>query len=201
MPILFLTLLVAATYLDLPIARLFFHKGNVFFDLLYNYGEYPALITCYGSALLFLLSFAITKLQTFRPLFLYLIATLAVGSFLINEKLLKEHWGRPRPRQVVEFGGEHPFRPFYKPNFFEKSQTKSFACGHCTAGFYFFALARAARKRWLMGFALLFGTALGVARIAQGGHFFSDVIVGAMIMWYTAQAFEWLIKEKREQIA
>jgi len=108
---------------------------------------------------------------------------------------------RPRPKQVIEFGGIQEFRPFYQPNFFHQPEpSKSFTCGHCTMGFYFFALALVVRRLnyrktfWItLMFAFALGIALSLARIGQGGHFFSDTLISALIMWLTAYACDrWL---------
>ncbi|WP_231909278.1 phosphatase PAP2 family protein [Candidatus Protochlamydia naegleriophila] len=37
---------------------------------------------------------------------------------------------------------------------------------------------------WIL--TLFLGGALSLARIAQGGHFLSDILVSALIMWLTA---------------
>ena len=57
-------------------------------------------------------------------------------------------------------------------------------------GFYFFAVAIVChRLGWKkmayasFGFAIALGTVLGITRMAQGGHFFSDILVSALIMW------------------
>ena len=44
------------------------------------------------------------------------------------------------------------------------------------------------------GLAIVLGLLLGYTRIAQGGHFFTDVLFTALIMWYAALIFdqEWL---------
>ena len=72
---------------------------------------------------------------------------MVVGAGFIVHTALKDHWGRPRPKQIIAFGGEQTFRPFYSPNFFHQPEpSKSFPCGHCTMGFYFFAVAFALRR-------------------------------------------------------
>ena len=66
-------------------------------------------------------------------------------------------------------------------------------------GFYFFSLALVF-KRWgrrglfyaAMAFSFALGIALGITRMAQGGHFLSDVLATALIMWLTAYACDWL---------
>ena len=132
-----------------------------------------------------------------RPLLL----SLALGAGLIAHTLLKDRWGRPRPRQVAEFGGHQQFRPYYLPNFFHQPEpSKSFPCGHCTMGFYFFAVALVCQRQgWRWGaifsyfLAFFLGILLGVTRMAQGGHFFSDILVSALLMWWVASLLDrWL---------
>ena len=60
-------------------------------------------------------------------------------------------------------------------------------------GFYWFTLTVVGwyeRKRNLIVLgtflALSLGAFLSVTRIAQGGHFFSDVLVAGILMWWTA---------------
>src|SRR6201987_5422387 len=46
---------------------------------------------------------------------LFLIATLALGPGLLTNLVLKDHWGRPRPMDVPEFGGDYPFERWWEP--------------------------------------------------------------------------------------
>jgi lipid A 4'-phosphatase len=120
----------------------------------------------------------------------YVLAVFIVGSGLITNFLLKDHWGRPRPKQVLELGGSEPFAKVLTPNF--EKIGKSFPCGHATTGFVFFAASlviRRSRPRLAAGFftaALTGGIVIGLARILQGGHFPSDVVWAAGIMWFTS---------------
>jgi membrane-associated PAP2 superfamily phosphatase len=70
-------------------------------------------------------------------------------------------------------------------------------------GFYFFAAALICQRfRWrylsylCYAFAIALGIALSFARMAQGGHYLSDVLFTALIMWLTALFFDWLIFRK-----
>lgn len=192
--------------LDLAIARYFYNEGlfsdNTFFNFLYTYGEHPSKIT----AALGLIYYIATR----ERVALYLCLTLVIGAFLINEQALKHHWGRPRPKQVDEFGGIQKFRPFYAPNFFAQPEpSRSFPCGHCTAGYYFISFAflgKRFKNRSLFWFGLLFsalfGSLLGVARMAQGGHFFSDVVFGCLVMGLTAWMLDrWIWYERAYKTA
>lgn len=171
-----------------------------FFQFFYDWGEYPALIISAISVSVLILGVFWKKAGKWRTEALYLFLTFAIGAGLLTNAVFKEYWGRPRPKQTVEFGGEHSFRPFYSPNFSVQEPLKSFPCGHCTTGFFFFSfvfLGRRLHRPWLTwaGWILAFGfgIALSVSRIYQGGHYLSDTIVGALFMWYSALILDWLL--------
>ncbi len=199
--------------LDIAISSHFFDREQGYFpsapiyELIRQWGVIPAMIVAVVASLFFALTYVIKRWSRWRPYALLLILPMALGAGVITHGIFKDHWGRPRPRQVENFGGENPYRPFYKPDWsWEIRQLKSFPCGHCTMGFYFFAVALLFRRlgyKWLYVISLLFalalGTALGIARIAQGGHFFSDVLAAALVMWLTAAACDWLIFIREEE--
>jgi membrane-associated PAP2 superfamily phosphatase len=170
----------------------------------YSFGIYPAWLVVIPAMVIITLSYFIKPLKAWRNNALYLVITLAIGAGFIVNIALKNNWGRPRPQQVIEFGGVQEFRPFYEPNFFHSPEpSHSFPCGHCTMGFYFFAfvfLGMRLHKKWLIysGWVLAIGlgTLLSITRMAQGGHFFSDVLFSALIMWLTALVCDWLINEE-----
>lgn len=196
--------------LDLAISR-FFYNGNHFVsnglvDFIYNYGFWPADFTVLLSLIVLIASLFVPELKRWRKAAFLFLFTMALGAGLIVHAGLKDHWGRPRPKQTIEFGGTQPFRPFYKPNFTNQPEpSKSFTCGHCTTGFCFFALAVAGRrmqnrKLYIFGMvlALGLGIVLSVTRIAQGGHFFTDTLMSAIIMWYTVMLGEKVIYERKQ---
>lgn len=169
-------------------------SNNKFFMFLFNYGTFPALLTAITAFIVFIYTVLLKKKLQWRSITLSLMITLAVGSGLIVNGVLKDHWGRPRPKQLIEFGGKQQFRPYYSPNFFHQPEpSKSFPSGHSSMGFYFFVLALIGKRKniqWLFWFgmilAIILGVALSWARIAQGGHFLSDTMMSALIMWLTA---------------
>jgi lipid A 4'-phosphatase len=202
------------TYIDLSAAQTFFEMGkvsgqdfynNTFFNLLYRFGPWPALLLFFVATIAFVGSFFISYLKKYRRPALCLFLTMALGSGLIVHAVLKDHWGRPRPKQVIEFGGNQPFRPFYEPNLFDKTEpAKSFPCGHCSTGFYFFSLALILRRigeyrlAKITFFTTLFwGGLIGLTRMVQGGHFFSDVVMAGLIMWLTALVCDWWVYSRR----
>lgn len=195
-----LLLIPLGSWIDLTIARSFFEiEGQQFksfsvYDFVFDYGPVPAEIVSVGA--IFFLFF-----KKWRKPALLLVLTMIIGVAALVHGVFKDHWGRPRPKQVIEFGGRQEFRPFYDPNLFHKIEpSKSFPCGHCSMGFYFLALIplgiRYRNKALLWGGALtslFLGGILGWIRMAQGGHFFTDVVFSGLIMWATVLVLDWLI--------
>lgn len=201
--------------LDLAISR-YFYQGDLtadtfsahpFFLGLYNYGVLPGFFLLGCAIFALLLSFLFPHCRPWRPASLAIILTITLGSGIIVNALLKEHWGRPRPRQLVEFGGAFSFHAPWEPSLAQREPLeccRSFPCGHCSMGFAFFSLYFLGRRyhrpflAWSGLFlALCLGGVLGLARIAQGGHFFSDVLYAGLVMWLTALWADWLVHLKR----
>lgn len=191
--------------LDLKVSHFFYRDGafisHPFWDWVFIYGLWPAWILFIAALFGYILSFK-QAYRSWRIPCLYLVLTFGVGSGLIIHAVLKENWGRPRPRQVAEFGGEQPFLPYYSPNIGNPNPSKSFASGHASLGFYFFSLVllgklyRSKFVYWLgCGLAWGLGTLLSLTRIVQGGHFLSDIFAAALVMWLTAWGLAyWLFR-------
>lgn len=116
----------------------------------------------------------------------FLLSSLLLGPGLLVNVILKEHWGRARPSQIVAFGGT----AHYTPPLMMSDQCAgncSFSSGHGALGFWVTALALLAPPRWrphAMAAALAFGCLVGFARIAQGAHFLSDTLFSALaVLW------------------
>lgn len=157
---------------------------------IYNLGVVPALLIGMISLVVLLLGIGRQDIARYRKVTGYLILTLLIGSGLITNALLKGLWGRPRPSQLIEFGGSQTFEPVLA--WAKESFGKSFPCGHATMGFFFFSVAlvipsRMKKTRYLVAaFGITLGIALGWVRSAQGGHFLSDTLWAAAIMWFVA---------------
>ena len=129
-----------------------------------------------------------------RMLTLGLAMWLGTG-FLVNGAL-KEGWGRARPAAMAEFGGSAQFTPALRPA--KQCRTNcSFVSGHSATGFALLAVgllgAPATRRRWLLIGAAA-GLLVGGVRMAQGGHFLSDVLFSGLFLWLTSAALRavWL---------
>ncbi|HTW50710.1 MAG TPA: phosphatase PAP2 family protein [Stellaceae bacterium] len=132
-----------------------------------------------------------------RNALIFLVAALAIGPGILVNTVLKDHWGRARPYQIEAFGGERQFTPAPLP----ADQCKrncSFVSGHAALGFslvMFAFLAPAGRKRNIaLAVALSFGALVGLARIAAGHHFLSDVVdAGLLVVGATWLLYWWLV--------
>jgi membrane-associated PAP2 superfamily phosphatase len=116
---------------------------------------------------------------------LFLIATLALGPRILTNLILKDHWARPRPIDVQQFGGEYRFEPWWDPRG-ECPNNCSFVAGEPSGAFWTLAAAALAPpplQAIAYGAALAFGIGLGAFRMAAGAHFFSDVVFAGVLMY------------------
>ena len=134
------------------------------------------------------------------------LATVAVvcgllGPGLIIEGIFKNQMGRPRPVQVVEFGGtdtyQGPFVPGKTPE-----RNRSFVSSHAAAGFWLMSLGLTCgplwRRRWLL-IGIVAGGVVGLGRMLQGGHFFSDILFAFFTVWLSCEIVAWLDKRRRSR--
>ncbi len=113
----------------------------------------------------------------------FLVASIAIGSGLIVNLGMKDHLHRPRPAQTRDFGGPDEFRPW---NRFDGACRKNcgFPSGEASSGFWMVAPALLVPPPWrglALAGALAFGVAASVLRVAFGGHYLSDVLIGGLI--------------------
>jgi lipid A 4'-phosphatase len=129
------------------------------------------------------------------PQWLFLATVLAVGPGLIANTLLKDNWARPRPMQIVEFGGSQPFTPVLARSG-QCDRNCSFVSGEAASIFALgFAVALLAHRRraTLMGVAVLAGSLIGFIRIGEGGHFLSDVVFAGVFMGLVVALLHWIV--------
>ncbi|HTR11916.1 MAG TPA: phosphatase PAP2 family protein [Roseiarcus sp.] len=113
----------------------------------------------------------------------FLIATMAIGPGLVVNLGLKDHWHRPRPNHVQEFGGSDAFRRWYENDGACKKNC-SFVSGEAATGFWMVAPASLLPPPWrtpAIAGAFAFGAAASLLRMAFGSHFLSDVLLGGFL--------------------
>jgi lipid A 4'-phosphatase len=118
---------------------------------------------------------------------LFLAVCLGVGPGLVANILLKDQWGRARPKHVVEFGGEKAFTSPLVPAW-QCQRACSFVSGEASAVFVPFYAAALIVPRWsvlLVAAGTVGGLVAGLIRVSQGAHFLSDVIFAGVFMALT----------------
>lgn len=191
------TLLFRLTNLDLNLQSLYYStiSGWAFNNsplamFIYHYSNIPALILSIGALVGYVFSYSKERLLPYRKIFIFLVLAMVLGPGILVNSILKDNWGRPRPRELVQFGGEHAYEAPLTID--PTSPGKSFPCGHATMGFYFFALALVLRKhkRKLANLtllaAILWGSVIGWIRMGQGGHFASDVLWAGTLVYLSS---------------
>jgi lipid A 4'-phosphatase len=191
-------LVVAFPAVDLAVSRMFFHEGfqpRWWAELLHAGIGYFL-----GVSMLSVVAIYIYNRQRKRHVLdvdgrkvAYLLLVLIVGGGLIVNVSLKGNFGRPRPRDVTEFGGSKQFTPPFVVSR-ECSRNCSFSSGDGAAGFFSLALAMAlSRRRAVFGAALAFGILVSAARIAAGAHFLSDTLVSFFVMLLVSDFFYYYV--------
>jgi membrane-associated PAP2 superfamily phosphatase len=126
---------------------------------------------------------------------LFLILTLALAPGVVANLIFKEHWGRSRPIDVVQFNGGDPFTPWWDPRGVCPNNC-SFIAGEPSGAFWTFAPAALTPAPWralaYVG-TLVFGTAIGLVRMSGGGHFFTDVVFAGVFTFLVVWTMHGLI--------
>ena len=109
--------LLVHTEADRALAARFYQAGSGWPDgdgrlwqWLYQYGTIPGLLLTIGALAGYAASFRNGRLLKWRRDFLLIFLTAVVGGGLLVNAFFKPFWGRPRPRQVIEFGGQWQYR-------------------------------------------------------------------------------------------
>jgi lipid A 4'-phosphatase len=124
----------------------------------------------------------------------YVVLVLALGAGLIVNLGFKDQFGRARPRDVTEFGGDRKFTAAFAVST-ECRKNCSFSSGEAAAGFFSIAIVYAlGRRRRAVAAAVAFGALVSLARIASGAHFLSDTVVSFFIMWLLADCLRYYLR-------
>lgn len=189
--LLLVSVLINLTGIDLKVSGKFWDEqknwylsNHPLFVFLYKFGPLPIFFLAGGALLLILFKYIKKGYSFQRRACLLIILSLLLGPGLVVNAIFKENFGRPRPRNTVEFGGNEQFVPLLVYN--GSGSGKSFPSGHASMGFLWLAFAPWAislRKKKLfivlICLGLIHGGLMGFGRIVQGGHFFGDVLWSA----------------------
>jgi membrane-associated PAP2 superfamily phosphatase len=168
---------------------------------LYHYGTIPGLVLTLAALTGWCAARFVPSLESLRrPCMVVALTAIIAGGLLVNA-VFKQYWGRPRPDQTVEFGGQWAYRHILPPG--TPGKGASFPCGHCTMGFVFLSMAAFHRRNKLLAYGgitagIVLGTLISAARVVQGAHFLSDTLWSLGFITMTATALCMLPLRRRE---
>lgn len=178
-----------------------FMSETPFWEFVYKFGIFPGYFLALAALVIISMSYWRINLIPWRKPALFLLFVLAIAPGILVNLVLKDHWGRPRPRDIVAFGGAENYLP---PGEIGAHQGKSFPCGHCSMGFFMALPFLFMRKKYKIAAyvflfsGLFFGILIGLARMMAGGHFLSDMLWSGGIVWLVAALGYRLLKLDRE---
>lgn len=172
----------------------FLLRGQAGFDFLHRHVGVLAWLTALAALAVALAGHWWGRLAPWRRPAWFALLALLLGPGLLVNAVLKDHWGRARPAQTVEFGGQAQFTPAWVVSD-QCDRNCSFVCGDASVGFGLVALAFIARRPrpWLLA-GIAAGAALGLMRMAQGGHYLSDVVFAFYAVWFSSWALSELMR-------
>lgn len=142
--------------------------------------------------------------KTRQAAFIFLLYLL--GPLILVNGILKAHWGRARPADILEFGGTRMFTPPYLPAD-QCASNCSFVSGEGSAAvalaLSLYILAPGVRRA-LPGWAFKIYVVLAVVvpvlgivlRVATGRHFLSDTVFAALLVAAIALLLDRLLPAK-----
>jgi membrane-associated PAP2 superfamily phosphatase len=187
-----LTVVFVTTPLDLTVARLFYSPDVTNHWPIGNEAPWSVLYRAapWLTSLMLLAGLAVLAMSlvrrdaTSRRYALFILLAVALGPGLVVNAICKDHWGRPRPRQIIEFGGAEHYVAAPLPG----EGGESFPCGHCSvavvyaAGWWIWRRRKPVLAALSLVAGLVGGAAMGICRIAMGGHFLSDVLWSVLLV-------------------
>ena len=202
-----LGLFLFAPGIDLAVSGLFYAPGSGFYlahaePILWLHEAVPwitrGLVAFASVAALWLFLFERPLWHFDKKALVFLVLSFALGPGLLVNTVLKDHWGRARPAQIEQFGGKRHFTAAGPPAA-QCPSNCSFVSGDAALGFGFvafaFLLPEGRRRREGEAAALGFGCAIGLSRIAAGGHFLSDVVdAGLLVYGVSWLLHEWIVE-------
>ncbi|MDC0037836.1 phosphatase PAP2 family protein [Alphaproteobacteria bacterium] len=114
---------------------------------------------------------------------IFIFSSVLFNLIIVVNVLLKGFWGRARPNDILDFGGEDKFSAWFQYSDACNSNC-SFVSGDASVGFSLIVLYLITKNRLFFWLSLFSGIILGVVRISEGGHFFSDILMSGLIIYF-----------------
>ncbi len=185
---LFMLLLSVGPTLDIYISSLFYYGKNQF--LLQSYYDVTVLFRKVLLRLVIIYILILPIISVFFPIkqlyfgykfnlkdLGFLWFSVFVNIVIVINLVFKNSWGRARPDDVLQLGGNQNFTAWFELSD-ACSKNCSFVSGDAAVGFSIIVFYFLIKKSIFFWLSLIFGLSFGAIRILEGGHFTSDVLGG-----------------------
>ncbi len=129
----------------------------------------------------------------------YLFSCLIIGTGIVVNSIFKNLWGRARPNDTIQFGGEEPFTiPWLNVDYCSTN------CSFVSGDVSFFTLSLALliifnKTSWnTVAYALIL--LISLLRILEGDHFLSDTIMSFIITYVIIKGLKDIFKNFPEDL-
>ena len=207
----FSLIFVIFPHLDIEVSSLFYseklgflYKNQAIVALFYK--AVPILTKSFVLLCALYLLYILVKFRSFKKAlsswaFFLIISAIIAPGITVNS-VLKDNFGRARPREIIEFGGNKEFsRAFAFSD--QCLHNCSFSSGHAAMGYSFSSIAYVAGSLYFVRIyiaGIFFGSMVGLSRIIMGGHFASDVIISAFLVLLLNHLIYLLWKKKTSEL-
>lgn len=177
----------------------FFWSNNIFILFLYSIPRPIVILGIFALIILIIDLIFKKRLFNLQPLYLFFfVSVMLIGPGFVVHTVFKDTWGRARPVEIVTFNGTKTFTPAWIISD-QCSTNCSFVSGHSAGTYSLIALALLAkrRKRLALLLSISIGSLVGLGRIIQGGHFFSDIFFSFIFVYLTAKVMYYFIFDKK----
>ena len=198
-----LILFVGFPSLDIWVASLFYSSGFFLKNSLLAASIYDDFAIMHFYLLPLLIVLAVINYKKYtdpkesfsKRIYTFLTLSILLGPGLLVMTLKDFTFGRARPSQITEFGGQADFTRAFEYSGACDSNC-SFVSGHASMGFFFIGLGWLMQsKRWFY-IGLGIGVIVGITRIVQGGHFLSDTVFALWAVYWVNMGLGKLLKIK-----
>ena len=117
-------------------------------------------------------------------------------SLLVINLFLKNVWGRARPGEILTTRWKRKFFVLGIKYPDSCSTNCSFVSGDAAVGFSLIILFFITKNKIFFWGSLVAGLSIGLIRILEGGHFFSDVIMSGLIVYLLTSVQFYFFKKK-----
>jgi len=113
---------------------------------------------------------------------LFIFSTVLFNLIIVVNVVLKNTWGRARPNDILQLGGNQIFTPWFQISD-SCINNCSFVSGDASVGFSLITFFFITKKILYLWLSLFFGFLIGAIRILEGGHFLSDVLIAGFLIF------------------